>query len=112
MTSCGSCDNCLRDPESIINKDVTLDAWKIVKVVAELENTGGRATLASVSDLVRGLGKGGYTVLAGSNSKKRKPDPEKATMDIEKLVGSKVALNKDVGVIPPAFLIHRTLNRF
>lgn len=83
-----------------MTKDVTLDTWKVIKVIEEMERTGGRGTLASVSDLVRGLGKGGYTVLAGGNSKKRKPDPEKATMDITALVGNKVELNKDVSTYP------------
>jgi ATP-dependent DNA helicase Q1 len=100
VASCGSCDNCLRDPSSIITKDVTLETWRILKVVKEVERNSGRATLSNVSDLVRGLGSASYTgISAGGNSKKRKADPEKVSMDTASVAGGKVTLNKEVGPI-------------
>jgi ATP-dependent DNA helicase Q1 len=97
VASCGSCDNCLRDPESIVTRDVTMETWRILKIVNEVEREGGRATLSNVSDLARGLGSASYTSLSlGGNSKKRKADPEKGTMDTLAVAGGKVTLNKDV----------------
>lgn len=32
-TDCGRCDNCTRDPESIVTKDVTFAAWIVVAAV-------------------------------------------------------------------------------
>lgn len=112
VATCGSCDNCLRDPDSIVTKDVTLETWKIIQVVQEIDRSGGRATLSSVSDLVRGLGGGNYTVLSSGNSKKRKPDPEKATLDVASVAGSKVALSKDVRGRSIFVLTHRTPSLF
>lgn len=100
VASCGSCDNCLRDPNSIITKDVTLDTWRILKVVREVESNSGRATLSNVSDLARGLGSASYTGMSsGGNSKKRKADPEKVSMDTASIAGGKVTLNKEVCLI-------------
>lgn len=53
--------------------------------------------MSNVSDLSRGLGSASYTSLSmGGNSKKRKADPEKGTMDTLAVAGGKVTLNKDV----------------
>jgi ATP-dependent DNA helicase Q1 len=97
VASCGSCDNCLRSPDSITTKDVTLETWRILKVVQEVERNSGRATLANISDLARGLGSASYTgTSSGGNSKKRKADPEKASMDTTSVAGGKITLNKEV----------------
>jgi hypothetical protein len=56
--------------------------------------------LSNVSDLVRGLGSASYTgISSGGNSKKRKADPEKVSMDTASVAGGKITLNKDVGLI-------------
>ena len=74
-----------------------METWRILKIVQEVEREGGRATLSNVSDLSRGLGSASYTSLSsGGNSKKRKADPEKGTMDTLAVAGGKVTLNKDV----------------
>lgn len=77
---------------------MTLETWRILKVVKEVERNNGRATLANISDLTRGLGSASYTGTASSEfSKKRKADPEKITMDTTSIAGGKVTLNKEVG---------------
>jgi len=76
---------------------VTIETWRILKVVREVEQNGGRATLSNVSDLTRGLGSASYTATSsGGNSKKRKADPEKVSMDTATVAGGKLALNKEV----------------
>jgi len=79
---------------------VTIETWRILKVVREVEQNGGRATLSNVSDLARGLGSASYTATSlGGNSKKRKADPEKVSMDTATVAGGKLALNKEVCLI-------------
>lgn len=66
-------------------------------MVKEVERNNGRATLANISDLARGLGSASYTGTSSSDfSKKRKADPEKVTMDIMAIAGGKITLNKEV----------------
>jgi ATP-dependent DNA helicase Q1 len=90
--TCGICDNCLRDPASIITRDVTVESWRILKVVEEVQREGGRVTLANLADLVRGLGGGSFAVKSG----KRK-GTEKGEMDVVDVAGGKVEMSKDVG---------------
>ncbi|WVQ69090.1 uncharacterized protein L199_007303 [Kwoniella botswanensis] len=106
-STCGICDNCLRDPSSIITKDVTVETWKILKVAQYVQNEGGRVTLANLSDLVRGLGGGLFGVVGGGEGKKgkRKLNGEKEKVDLEDL-GGKITLGKDD---TEALLIHLVL---
>lgn len=92
LTTCGICDNCTRDESTIVTRDVTLDSWKILKVIGEVQKEGGKVTVAALGDLVRGLGGTSFLVAEG---KKRKAT-EKVTLDIDELAGGKVLLNKDV----------------
>lgn len=98
MVACGNCDNCRRDPASIISRTVTLDTWRILKVVKQVEQDGGRVTLANVADLARGLAGGNYAIPEDSGrSRKRKPTaPAKGSLSVVALTGGKVELNKEV----------------
>ena len=96
ITTCGICDNCLRHPASITTKDVTIESWICLKALEEIIHSGGRVTLANLSDLVRGLGGGSYGTLSEGKGRKRKSGGEKATLDLDEVAGGKVTLNKDV----------------
>jgi len=98
ITTCGICDNCVRDPASIITKDVTLESWKILTVLTEVVRSGGRVTLANLTGLARGLGGGGYAIPAGG--KRKRAEPEKANLDIDELIGEKISMNGDVSAVP------------
>ncbi|KAK8846868.1 hypothetical protein IAR55_005958 [Kwoniella newhampshirensis] len=97
ISTCGICDNCNRDPESIETRDVTLESWKILKIAQIVQSEGGRVTLANLGDLVRGLGGGTFGVVGGgdeSRKKKRKLSGEKGQLSMDE-VGGKVILGKD-----------------
>jgi ATP-dependent DNA helicase Q1 len=79
---------------SIVTKDVTLESWKILRVLDEVIRCGGRVTLANLADLVRGLGGGSFAVPAGG--KRKRAEPEKASLNLEGLIGGKITMNKDV----------------
>nr|XP_019008636.1 ATP-dependent DNA helicase [Kwoniella pini CBS 10737]OCF47417.1 ATP-dependent DNA helicase [Kwoniella pini CBS 10737] len=94
-STCGICDNCTRNPGSIISKDVTIEAWKILKVTRAVQTEQGRVTLTNLSDLARGLGGGMFNVIGGEGRKgKRKANGEKEKFDINS-IGGKIALGKD-----------------
>lgn len=96
LTPCGHCDNCTRSPETIDHRDVTLEAWQILKVVQEVEHQGGRVTLSMLADLIRGAGGGSFGVV-GNGRKGKGTSKEKLGLDLESIAGGKVALSKDVG---------------
>lgn len=96
LAKCGHCDNCVRSPESIEKKDVTLATWQILQVLKHIENDGGRVTLGMLADLVRGAGGGSYGVNNGGKKKgKQSASKEKVGLDLEEVAGGKVALGKD-----------------
>ncbi|KAK7453535.1 hypothetical protein VKT23_011815 [Stygiomarasmius scandens] len=37
---CGDCDNCLRSPDTIVSRDVTVEAWRILKIVKDYSRGG------------------------------------------------------------------------
>ncbi|KAJ8517624.1 hypothetical protein ONZ45_g5209 [Pleurotus djamor] len=96
LTPCGHCDNCARQekPDSFSTKDVTEQAWQVLKVLDEVRRSGGRVTFSSLVDLVRGLGKG--TVDAQGGGKGRKKDKEQIEVDVERVAGGKITFSKDV----------------
>ncbi|KAG6875880.1 hypothetical protein C0993_006937 [Termitomyces sp. T159_Od127] len=51
---CGHCDNCQRSPEEVVHKDVTLQAWQLVKIAKALNDSGENVTLESLAALARG----------------------------------------------------------
>jgi ATP-dependent DNA helicase Q1 len=93
---CGHCDNCTRDPDSISEQDVTLEAWQILRVAAAVAREGGRVTVGMLCDLARGNGGGVIGVSAGK--KKSKEDGAKVALNLDELIGGKVTMNKDVRV--------------
>lgn len=63
-----------------------------------VQREGGRVTLATLADLVRGLGGGSFAVAEGKG-RKRKATGEKGSLNVEEVAGGKVALSKDVSGI-------------
>ncbi len=95
VSACGHCDNCTRDPSSIQTIDVTLDAWRIVRVAAEVEAQGGRVTVSGLADLVRGLGGGQFPVVAQSGKSRGKVSAEKGVVNLQEMCEGKVLLSKE-----------------
>ncbi len=98
VSPCGHCDNCTRPPESICRKDVTLEAWRILRVADTIEQQGGRVTLGMMGDLVRGVGGGSFGVSNGGRGGNGK-SKEKIGLDLESISNGKTSLSKDVSVL-------------
>src|SRR6266852_3418080 len=56
-TQCGHCDNCTRDPTSVIESDVTLDAKRILAVARVLYSKKIKVTAAQLAETARGSGR-------------------------------------------------------
>ncbi|KAG8954861.1 hypothetical protein FRC04_010344 [Tulasnella sp. 424] len=92
---CGHCDNCTRPPESNVQQDVTLEAWKLCKVLDEVDGSRGRLTITTLAALARGNGGGTFDVQEGGKGKRRKSKAE-ATIDLHALCGGKITtLSRD-----------------
>ncbi|KAJ3719596.1 P-loop containing nucleoside triphosphate hydrolase protein [Lentinula guzmanii] len=104
---CQHCDNCTRAPDSFENKDVTLEAWQLLRIVQEVARGGGNATLAKVAELARrgaGGGRGSKRARKSIGGKK-----EPVIMDLDAVCCGKVALKKeDIEIL----LVHLLLNRY
>lgn len=87
---CGHCDNCTRSPDTVEQRDVTLEAWQILKILETVSAQGGRQTIAGLGDIARGLGGGAFEA-----SSKRRKTKEKLQFDYEAISGGKVELSKD-----------------
>lgn len=82
-----------------MERSVTLDTWRILQVVKQVEDDGGRVTLTNLADLARGLAGGNYAIPEDSGgSRKRKPAtaPAKGKLSVTTITGGKVELNKEV----------------
>jgi hypothetical protein len=55
-TRCGHCDNCTRDPTSVIENDVTLDAKRMLTVAHALNSKKIKVTAAQLAEAARGAG--------------------------------------------------------
>ncbi len=53
---CGHCDNCTRDPESVVERDVTIEAKCVLAVARALHSTGENVTAAQLVQAARGSG--------------------------------------------------------
>ncbi|KAJ7650969.1 hypothetical protein FB45DRAFT_1018330 [Roridomyces roridus] len=84
LTPCGHCDSCTRPADGFTRRDVTLEAWKVLKIVEAVQADGGHLTLAMLAELARG--NGGETYRVGGRKRK---------LDLERLCGGKVGLVKD-----------------
>lgn len=95
LARCGHCDNCTRAPETVDRKDMTVEAWQILKIADAVQRHGGRLTLNGLGDLVRGSGGGAFDVAGGGRGAKGKVK-EKVAIDLDDIAGGKVCLSKDV----------------
>ncbi len=93
-TRCGHCDNCTRAPETVVRKDVTLEAWQILKVAEYVQERKGTATLGQLSELARGGAKSEFNF--DSHTRKGKQGSAKGSVDLENVCGGKVQLPKEV----------------
>src|SRR6267154_3203922 len=55
-TRCGHCDNCTRDPTSVIESDVTLDAKRMLAVARNLHSKQIKVIAAQLAETARGSG--------------------------------------------------------
>lgn len=99
LERCGHCDNCKRSPDSLDQKDVTLEAWQILKIAESVQAQGGRLTQKALGDLARGLGGGGFEATAGQGKRKAKAK-EKQNLDVNQVAGGKITLSGDVSSGP------------
>ena len=90
LAHCGHCDNCVRPPETVDQRDVTVEAWQILKIAAAVQRQGGRLTLNGLGDLARGTG--GGTFDTGGNGKGK----GKMAFDLDNIAGGKIGLSRDV----------------
>ena len=96
----GICDNCSR-VATVEERDVTAEAWKVLKILTEVSRQRGRVTLTQAVDLVRGLGSGSFGLEVSSSVEK---SAAKGRINYEAVCEGKVALSKPVGERPPFFL--------
>jgi ATP-dependent DNA helicase Q1 len=98
VTRCGHCDNCTRATDEIELRDITIDAWRILRVVQVVEREGGRVTVGQLVDLARGVGLGTFNVTGQTSRKRRKSQfNEKLPIDLGSVSGDKLTLNRQVG---------------
>ncbi|KAF9027266.1 P-loop containing nucleoside triphosphate hydrolase protein [Rhodocollybia butyracea] len=97
---CGHCDNCTRTSEAYVDKDVTLEAWQLLRIIEKAQKTGGNVTLAKVAELARSSGKAiGGTARKGKG--KHGGAKEQVTVDLDAVCGGKVNLKKEeIEILP------------
>ena len=81
LARCGHCDNCTRPPETIEARDVTLDAWRVLRLVQCVAQNKRYVTLPMLTDLIRDA---------------RSERIRKLGVDVPAVAGGKVALRKEV----------------
>lgn len=96
LMRCGHCDNCTRPAEDVNRKDVTLEAWQLLKIIAAVQRDGGSVTLNMLAGLARGTGGGVYGVPhEGGGRKGKGKTKEKVALDLNDVAGGIVKLTKD-----------------
>jgi hypothetical protein len=55
---CGHCDNCTRDPASVIERDVTIEAKRVLALAGALFSKKVDVTPAQLAEAARGSGSG------------------------------------------------------
>lgn len=73
---CGHCDNCTRDPASVIERDVTVEAKRLLAVARTLFSKKVDVTPAQLAQAARGSGSG-----VSKNSLQLSPD-DKVTLSL------------------------------
>lgn len=77
----------------MVNEDVTVEAWQLLKVVEAASGEGGRLTVGMLADLSRGLGGGAFNVVSKGKGKARAAT--KAAFDLDEVAGGKLTLSKE-----------------
>jgi hypothetical protein len=105
LEPCGHCDNCTRPPEEVEHRDVTVEAWQLLKVANAVCIPGGNIPLTKLVDLARGRGGGSFTTSTGGG--KRAKTKSVIALDLDAVASGKVCLGKDVRLIlmVPSFCI-------
>ncbi|GAA5863357.1 hypothetical protein JCM1840_007500 [Sporobolomyces johnsonii] len=85
---CGVCDNCTRDPSTISTLDISLHAYRALRIISAANSQRGTLTLPQAADLVRGNGGGTFSTQEGKSKGKGK-------VDVIAVAGGKVTLSKD-----------------
>ncbi|KAF5356497.1 hypothetical protein D9757_012578 [Collybiopsis confluens] len=96
---CGHCDNCTRPADSFERKDVTVEAWQLLKIMQSVQQN---VTLAKLADLARSTGKG-TCLVAGSGGDKRgrksggggNGKQEQVQVDSDSICGGKVEMKRE-----------------
>ncbi|KAF9066900.1 P-loop containing nucleoside triphosphate hydrolase protein [Rhodocollybia butyracea] len=84
----------LHDVLAYVDKDVTLEAWQLLRIIEKAQKTGGNVTLAKVAELARSSGKAiGGTARKGKG--KHGGAKEQVTVDLDAVCGGKVNLKKE-----------------
>lgn len=73
-----------------------MECWKILRVLKQVMNQGGRVTLSNLATVVRGLGGASFSI--PSQGGKRKAENETGSLELDKLIGTKVNMSKDVSL--------------
>ncbi|ETW75702.1 hypothetical protein HETIRDRAFT_329913, partial [Heterobasidion irregulare TC 32-1] len=94
LARCGHCDNCTRPPETIDVRDVTLDAWRVLRLVECVAQNKRYVTLPMLTDLVRNA---------------RSERIRNLGVDVPAVAGGKVALRKEDA---EALVIHLLLANY
>jgi ATP-dependent DNA helicase Q1 len=89
----------MRLPETVDQRDVTVEAWQILKIATAVQRQGGRLTLNGLGDLARGAGSGAFD---GGNGKGKTKG--KTTLDLDDTAGGKIGLPKDVSDSRPSIV--------
>ncbi|GAA5957859.1 hypothetical protein JCM21900_001289 [Sporobolomyces salmonicolor] len=85
---CGVCDNCTRDPFTISTLDISLHAYRALRIISAANSQRGTLTLPQAADLVRGNGGGTFSTQEAKSKGKGK-------VDVTSIAGGKVTLGKD-----------------
>ncbi|GAA5898656.1 hypothetical protein JCM8208_004725 [Rhodotorula glutinis] len=85
---CGQCDNCLRDPATVSTIDVSLAAYRALRIISAATAQRGTLTLPQAADLVRGNGGGTFSTQEAKSK-------GKGRVDVKAEAGGKVELSKD-----------------
>ncbi|OCH86014.1 ATP-dependent DNA helicase [Obba rivulosa] len=86
LAPCGHCDNCKRDSDSFVRRNVTLAAWKVVQIAVAVKECAGRVTMAQRSSA---------TSREAQEAATSPSSKESAELDLEELVGGKIDLSRE-----------------
>ncbi|KAF9031692.1 ATP-dependent DNA helicase [Hymenopellis radicata] len=87
LKPCGHCDNCERPPGSAEERDVTFEAWQLLRLVNALCGSKSTFTAAKIATLARSKD-GRYASGSGRNK-------SQGEVDLDAVCGGKVRLDKD-----------------